>query len=41
MEVVHWPLADLDSLLLDESFTEARAIAALYMTRAYLENEPT
>lgn len=39
MEVVHWPLDQLDALLLDESFTEARAIAALYMTRAYLANE--
>lgn len=41
MEVVSWPLDKLDQLLLDEDFTEARAIAALYMTRDYLQNEQT
>ena len=37
MEVVKWPLEQLDQLLLDEDFTEARAIAALYMTRSFLQ----
>ncbi|EAR61146.1 ADP compounds hydrolase NudE [Neptuniibacter caesariensis] len=37
MEVVKWPLEKLDQLLLDEDFTEARAIAALYMTRSFLQ----
>ncbi|PIE20709.1 MAG: ADP compounds hydrolase NudE [Neptuniibacter caesariensis] len=37
MEVVSWPLEQLDQLLLDEDFTEARAIAALYMTRSFLQ----
>ncbi|MCP4596446.1 ADP compounds hydrolase NudE [Neptuniibacter sp.] len=39
MEVVSWPLDKLDQLLLDEDFTEARAIAALYMTKDFLARE--
>ncbi|WP_286240455.1 ADP compounds hydrolase NudE [Neptuniibacter halophilus] len=39
MEVVAWPLNDLQSLLQDENFTEARAIAAMYMTRDFLAGE--
>lgn len=39
MEVVRWPLDKLSELLQDEDFTEARAIAALYMTRDYLAKE--
>ncbi|MGH1460525.1 MAG: ADP compounds hydrolase NudE [Neptuniibacter sp.] len=39
MEVVSWPLDQLDQLLLDEDFTEARAIAALYMTKDFLKKE--
>jgi len=36
MEVVRWPLAELDQLLQDQDFTEGRAIAALYMARDFL-----
>lgn len=39
MEVVRWPLDQLEALLEDEDFTEARAIAALYMTRDYLSRK--
>ena len=39
LEVVSWPLADLDNLVLREEFSEGRAIAALYMTRTFLQNE--
>lgn len=39
MEVVSWPLEKIEQLLLDEDFTEARAIAALYMTREFLKKE--
>ena len=39
MEVIRWPLADLENLVLQDELTEGRAIAALYMTRAFLNNE--
>ena len=39
MEVVSWPLDKLSQLIEDENFTEARAIAALYMTRDFLAKE--
>lgn len=39
MEVVSWPLDQIDELLNDADFTEARAIAALYMTRDFLARE--
>lgn len=39
MEVVRWPLDQLEALLEDEDFTEARAIAALYMTRDFLSRK--
>ncbi len=39
LEVVRWPLDDLENLVLHEEFTEGRAIAALYMTRTFLQNE--
>ena len=38
MEVVYWPLAEIDSLIGDPAFSEGRAIAALYLTRDYLQN---
>lgn len=41
MEVVRWPLDQLEALLEDEDFTEARAIAALYMTRDFLSRKYT
>ncbi|WP_372737517.1 ADP compounds hydrolase NudE [Neptunomonas sp.] len=39
MEVIRWPLAQLDELVLQDEFTEGRAIAALYMTRHFLAVE--
>ncbi|MCV6590862.1 MAG: ADP compounds hydrolase NudE [Marinobacterium sp.] len=33
MELVRWPLAELDELIWHKDFSEARAIAALMMTR--------
>ncbi len=41
MEVVSWPLEQLDQLIQDEDFTEARAIAALYMVKDFLIKEST
>lgn len=39
LEVISWPLHDLDNLVMREEFTEGRAIAALYMTRSFLNKE--
>ncbi|ANJ68411.1 ADP compounds hydrolase NudE [Halothiobacillus diazotrophicus] len=36
LEVLRWPLADIDQLALAGHCTEARSIAALYMARAHL-----
>lgn len=36
MEVVRWPLSQLNELFAREDFSEARAIAALYMVRDQL-----
>ncbi len=36
LELVPWPLAGLDDLLARDDFTEARAIAALFLTRRWL-----
>jgi ADP-ribose diphosphatase len=33
IEVIEHPLEDIDSLIASEDFTEARALAALYMAR--------
>lgn len=33
IEVVPWPLADIDGLLARDDFSEARSLAALYMVR--------
>lgn len=38
LEVVTWPLADIDTLVMRADFTEGRAIAALYMAKAWLED---
>ena len=38
LEVVPWPLARLDELVLRADMTEGRAIAALYMAKAWLES---
>lgn len=39
IEVVPWPLADLAELLAREDFTEARSVAALYLTRDALASD--
>ncbi|MGB1236614.1 MAG: ADP compounds hydrolase NudE [Pseudomonadales bacterium] len=36
LEVVKWPLQDIDNLALHPEFTEGRAIAALYMARHFI-----
>lgn len=38
LEVLRWPLADIESLALGGHCTEARSIAALYMARTKLAN---
>lgn len=37
LEVVHWPIEDIDSILEQEDFTEARSIAALFLVKQILE----
>lgn len=37
IEVVPWPLSDIEQLLARDDFTEARSIAALYLTRERLK----
>lgn len=37
LEVVKWPLSDIDNLALNPEFTEGRAIAGLYMARHFIE----
>jgi len=37
IEVVPWPLSDIEQLLSRDDFTEARSIAALYLTRERLK----
>jgi len=39
IEVVPWRLRDLSQLLQQQDFTEARSIAALYLTRDFLQAE--
>lgn len=41
LEVVPWKLADIDSLLAQPDFTEARSVAALLLLQRWLRNEPT
>ncbi|WP_138146915.1 ADP compounds hydrolase NudE [Bathymodiolus heckerae thiotrophic gill symbiont] len=41
LEVVEHKLADLDNLVYDEDLTEARSIAALYMAREIVKNQPS
>ena len=38
LEVVPWPLSKIDELVSRADMTEGRAIAALYMAKAWLEN---
>ena len=39
LEVIRWPLADLETLLSRDDFTEARSIAALFLVRERLAKE--
>jgi ADP-ribose diphosphatase len=41
IEVVPWPLDDMDSLLGRDDFTEARSIAALFLVKVFLDRERT
>ncbi len=41
MELVHWPLSELETLIQREEFSEGRAIAALYMARTFMSQERT
>ena len=36
MDIVSWPVSELDALLLRDDFTEARSVAALYLLKQYL-----
>ena len=37
-EVVTWPIADIDTLVMSPEFTESRAIAALKLVEVFLKN---
>ncbi|NVK37521.1 MAG: ADP compounds hydrolase NudE [Gammaproteobacteria bacterium] len=37
LEVVSWPITDIDALVLRDDVTEGRAIAALYMAKTWFE----
>ena len=41
IEVVPWPLADIDELIQREDFAEARAVAALHLVQLKLNKEKT
>ena len=41
LEVVHWPLDTLETLLNREDLTEARSIAALFMARCHVQGRDT
>ncbi len=41
LEVVSWPLDNIDALVIRDDMTEGRAIAALYMAKAWLESNQT
>jgi ADP-ribose diphosphatase len=41
IEVVPWPLDEMDSLLGRDDFTEARSIAALFLVKVFLDRERT
>jgi ADP-ribose diphosphatase len=38
-EVVAWPIADLETLIVSDEFREARAIAGLFLVRHYLTQQ--
>lgn len=37
LEIVHWPIDEIDSILEQEDFTEARSIAALFLIKQVLD----
>ncbi len=37
LEIVHWPLEEIDAILEQEDFTEARSIAALFLAKQFLQ----
>ena len=39
LEVVKWPLTEVDELIFNENISEARSIAALRLAQVILENE--
>ena len=40
LEVVPWKLAELDTLMLREDFSEGRSLAALFIAREWLQRQP-
>jgi ADP-ribose diphosphatase len=40
LEVIPWPIADLDGLLAREDFIEARCVAALFLAHKWLKEHP-
>jgi len=40
LEVVKWPLSDIDNLVANPEFTEGRAIAGLYLARHFIQQNP-
>lgn len=38
LEVVKWPFNDIDNLVLNPEFSEGRAIAGLYLAKAFIES---
>ena len=40
LEVVKWPLSDIDNLVMNPEFTEGRAIAGLYLAFSYIQMNP-
>lgn len=40
LEVVKWPLNDIDNLVANPEFTEGRAIAGLYLARHFVQQNP-
>ena len=39
LEVIHWPLAEVDELLAREDFVEARCIAALFLAQKWFKEQ--
>jgi len=37
LEIVHWPISEIDLILEQDDFTEARSIAALFLAKQILE----